>query len=151
MRQRAKEQGQVDRSSASSLTHARSGTDTTVVAVMSSWTQQGDESTTEHWWLDLVDMGYLVLLPRHGQRETRVRQRSRGWRNRKPRQPSAGKWSKTRQSNTVRNTEQRLSGMVSSVTGSSASVWIRLRRRAREACRINSGEPLCCDAAKGAC
>ena len=39
--------------------------------------------------------------------------------------------------------------MTSSVTRSSTSVWMARGRNAKEAGKIQSGEPLCCGAAKG--
>ena len=34
-----------------------------MVAVMSSQTQNGEKTTTERWWLDLLDMGYFMPRP----------------------------------------------------------------------------------------
>ena len=37
---------------------------TSVVAIIRSQTQNGEETTTESWWLDLLDTGYLKLRSR---------------------------------------------------------------------------------------
>ena len=72
----------VVRPSAYRLTKPRSGTDTSVVAVTSSPTQNGEETIIEHWWSDLLGMVHFIHRPRYRQRETRVRLRNRGKSNR---------------------------------------------------------------------
>ena len=42
------------------LTKARSRTDTSVVAIIRSQTQNCEETTDECWWLDLLDTGQLI-------------------------------------------------------------------------------------------
>ena len=57
----------VDRSNAYKLTEARSGTDTSVAAVIRTWTQNGEETTGRISWT-LVTSG-LVRATDNGKRE----------------------------------------------------------------------------------
>ena len=68
----------VESSNAYRLAKARSGTVTSVVAITRSHTQNGEETTIECWWLDLLDTGYFMPPPHYWQRETRVRQGNEG-------------------------------------------------------------------------
>ena len=59
----------IDRSSACTLTKARSGTHTSVVAVMCSQTQNGEETNTERWWPGHWFTSCLVRATDNGMRE----------------------------------------------------------------------------------
>ena len=70
------------------LNKARSGTNTSVCAVIRTQTQNGEENTHLH---RLLHDSFAVLTT-----GTRVRQRNRVWISRMPPQPSAGQQAKTR-------------------------------------------------------
>ena len=103
-----RERRQIYRSSAYSLTNARSRTDTFVVAAMNSGTKNGEETTTQHWWPDLQGMGHFILRPRSRKRE--YDRGPEGGAIERPPQPSAGKLAKSRSTRSGATDQYEYSG-----------------------------------------